>query len=214
MLIRTEHISNNGVLGIWKITETKEELLQLIPNSLQEKTYNHIHTLKSEKRVLEWLSTRLMLQQLLRNDEKIILHKQDGKPYLFDTSHNISISHTDKYAAILLHETEKVGIDIEVRSERVKKVAYKFIAETEFVDESQQTIHQLLHWSAKETLFKLMDETEIDFKEHLHIKPFIPTEKGIIAAYETKTDKHQEYTLQYEVHPEYVLTWAFCREQQ
>lgn len=207
MLIRNQHIDENCILGIWKISESKEELLALYPDSLQLKAEKHITNIKSEKRIAEWLAVRLMLFYLL-NEEKIVYHKNDGKPYLMDNSYNISISHTNKYAAVLLHRFQKVGIDIEEISERVHKVASKFISENEFIDESQQSIHRLLHWSAKETLFKLIDVNEIDFKQHLHLEKFIPAEKGIITAYETKTSEKNQFNIFYEVHPEYVLTWS------
>lgn len=207
MLIRNQHIDENCILGIWEITESKEELLALYPKNLQLKAAKHITKMKSEKRIIEWLSARLMLSILL-NEEKMVYHKSDGKPYLMDNSYNISISHTNKYAAILLHRSKKIGIDIEEISERVHKVASKFISEDEFIDESQKSIHRLLHWSAKETLFKLMDVNEIDFKQHLHLDKFIPAEKGIITAYETKTDKKNLFNIFYEVYPTYVLTWS------
>lgn len=212
MLIRKEHTPNNGLLGIWEITETKEELLSLFPDELRAKAGNHVSRMKSERRALEWLSTRLMLQLLLNDEEIIVRHRIDGRPYIPNEPHHISISHTSKYAAILTHETQNVGIDIEIRSERIKKMASKFISESEFVDESQKTVHQLLHWSAKETIFKLMNEAEIDFREHLHIEPFTPAEKGVINASETKTDENRKYQLQYEVHPDYVLTWGFSKQ--
>jgi len=207
MLIRNQHIDENCILGIWEITESKEELLALYPKNLQQKAAKHITKMKSEKRIIEWLSVRLMLSILL-NEEKMVYHKSDGKPYLMDNSYNISISHTNKYAAILLHRFKKIGIDIEEISERVHKVASKFISEDEFIDESQKSIHRLLHWSAKETLFKLMDVNEIDFKQHLHLDKFIPAEQGIITASETKTNEKKRFNIFYEVYPTYVLTWS------
>ncbi|MFY9598321.1 MAG: 4'-phosphopantetheinyl transferase superfamily protein [Dysgonamonadaceae bacterium] len=207
MLIRNQHIDENCILGIWEITESKEELLALYPKNLQQEAIKHIRKMKSEKRIIEWLSVRLMLSLLL-NEEKMVYHKNNGQPYLMDNSYNISISHTNKYAAILLHRHKKVGIDIEEISERVHNVASKFISEDEFIDESQKSVHRLLHWSAKETLFKLMDVEEIDFKKHLRLDKFIPAKKGIITAQETKTNKKSRFNIFYEVHPTYVLTWS------
>ncbi|NLX66339.1 MAG: 4'-phosphopantetheinyl transferase superfamily protein, partial [Bacteroidales bacterium] len=137
-----------------------------------------------------------------------ILNQTDGKPYLEDGSYYISISHTKDYAAIYLHKTQPVGIDIEIRSERVNKVAHKFVGDDEYIDPSQTTVHQLLHWSAKESLFKLMEESEIHFKHHLHIHPFTPSTKGIITATETKTQFNHTFTIDYEVYPDHVLTWV------
>lgn len=207
MLIRREHTDNGGLLGIWKMDESRAELLQLLPEHMRSDAVEHIKTIRSERRTTEWLSTRILLFMLL-NEEKTILNHPDGKPYLEDGTHHISISHTKDYAAIYLHETYPVGIDIEIRSERVRKVAYKFIGDNEYIDPSQKTVHQLLHWSAKESMFKLMEENEIHFKHHLHIQPFTPASKGIITATETRTDHNRTFNIHYEVHPDYVLTWV------
>ncbi len=206
MLIRKEHTTDGALLGVWKMDESKEELLELFPQSLKEEAYKYLKTIRSERRSIEWLSTRVMLSELLGKD-KIIRNHEDGRPYISDATQNISITHTINYAAILLHDTFQVGIDIETRSERVKKIADKFISENEYIDPKQKSLHQLLHWSTKESMFKLMNEQGIDFKEQLHIKPFIPSKKGIIKASESKTERQQSFDVNYEVYPEYVLTW-------
>ena len=207
MLIRREHSDSEGLLGIWKMDESREELLRLLPGHMRSDAVEHVKTIRSERRTIEWLSTRILLFMLL-NEEKTILNHADGKPYLHDGTYHISISHTKDYAAIYLHETHPVGIDIEIRSERVRKVACKFIGDNEYIDPSQKTVHQLLHWSAKESMFKLMEENGIDFKHHLHIQPFTPASKGIITATETRTDHNRAFNIHYEVHPDYVLTWV------
>jgi Phosphopantetheinyl transferase len=207
MLIRKEHIDTGGLLGVWRMDESREELLRLYPAHLRSGAVEYLTGIRSERRSIEWLSTRIMLFVLL-GEEKIIHNRKDGKPYLDDGTHNISISHTKDYVAILLHETHPVGIDIETRSERVKKIAAKFISEEEYIDPSQKTVHQLLHWSAKESMFKLMNEQAVDFKQHLHIHRFTPELNGVISARETKTEQSHLFSVHYEVHPHYVLTWA------
>lgn len=207
MLTRKEHIGNGGLLGIWSMDESREELLQLLPEHMRSDAAGQIKTIRSDRRTIEWLSTRILLFMLM-DEAKTILNRADGKPYLEDKTHHISISHTKNYAAIYLHNTQPVGIDIEMQAERVSKVAYRFIGDDEYIDPSQKTVHQLLHWSAKESLFKLIDENEIHFKEHLHIHPFTPASKGVITATETKTQHNRTFTIDYEVHPDYVLTWV------
>ena len=207
MLIRKENLSNNGLMGIWKIEETTDELLKLFPNEIRAEAQNSIADIKSKRRRTELLSTRVMLLELL-GEIKTLLNQSDGKPYLSDNSYNISISHTKGYAAILLHKTQPVGIDLETRSERVKKVAYRFISEDEYIDPHQKIVHQLLHWSAKECMFKLINEPGIDFKKQLHLKPFTPDSAGMIEAFETKTEVKKNFKINYEVHPTYVLTWV------
>ncbi len=207
MLIRKEVIDNEGLLGIRKIINDAETLLGLLPAKQQTEAEKHISKMRSERRIIEWLTIRVLLFELLGED-KIIGNRPDGRPFLLDNSYNISISHTRDYAAILLHKHFSVGIDVETISERVSRLADKFISETEYIDSSRKVIHQLLHWSAKETMFKLMEESEIDFKEHLHVQPFTPQGKGIFQASESRTEQQQTFQIHYEVLSDAVLTWA------
>ncbi|MFA6752088.1 MAG: 4'-phosphopantetheinyl transferase superfamily protein [Fermentimonas sp.] len=207
MLIRKEYHTNGSLMGIWKIDETIEELLKLFPSSIRSEADSYIKSVRSNRRIREWLSTRIMLLELL-GELKIILNREDGKPYIEDGSYHISISHTRDHAAILLHKTLPVGIDIEIISDRVEKLAYKFISENEYIDPEHKTLHQLLHWSVKECMFKLINEQGIDFKKHLFVHRFTPQQSGMINATEYKTNKQKIFSLNYEVHPEYVLTWV------
>ncbi len=210
MLQRKENFDDGAVLGVWSITESIAELIDLLPKSQQLYARENIANIKSKHRILEWLATRVLLFNLL-GDEKTIVKNSVGKPYLSDNSFNISISHTkNKLVAILLHKQRVVGVDIEVISDRVTNIFNRFISEKEFTDTTQTTIHQLLHWSAKEVMFKMMNENEINFKEHLFISPFYPLKKGIMTAQEFKTERRQLFRIYYEVHPTYVLTWAVC----
>lgn len=73
---------------------------------------------------------------------------------------NISISHTRGYIAIILSETKNVGIDIEYVSDRVEKISSRFMREDESADD---IISLLVHWCAKETLYKLFSSEHLDF---------------------------------------------------
>ncbi len=210
MLLRKEYIDRDGLIGIGKITDNQQALLHSLPQTQQRAAEEYVSKMRSRRRVIEWLTTRVLLFELL-GEEKIIDNRPDGRPFLVDGSYKISISHTKDYAAVLLHKQCSVGIDVETISERVSKLADKFISENEYIDHSRQVIHQLLHWSAKETMFKMMEESEIDFKEHLHIHPFHPGKKGVFQASESKTPQQKTFQIHYEVLPDAVLTWAMDR---
>ncbi|MDO5665606.1 MAG: 4'-phosphopantetheinyl transferase superfamily protein [Bacteroidia bacterium] len=212
MLLRKEHIDGGGLIGIRKITDNHQLLLEALPQNQQKAAGEYISDIRSERRIIEWLTTRVLLFELL-GEEKIIDNRLDGRPFLIDNSYKISISHTRDYVAILLHKHYTVGIDVETISERVIKLADKFISEEEYIDSSQKVIHQLLHWSAKETMFKMMEESEIDFKEHLHVQAFTPQEKGVFQAYESKTNEQKTFQIHYEILPNAVLTWAVDNEK-
>lgn len=207
MLIRKEHTDDGGLLAIWKMVESKEVLLERFPDQQRKEAIEYLGGIRSERRSIEWLSTRAMVFDLL-GENKNIQNYPDGKPYLTDHSYHISISHTKEYAVLHIHVSRPVGVDIETRSERVKKIAKKFISEKEYIDPSNKVVHQLLHWSAKESLYKLLNQQGVDFKQHLYIHPFTPSKSGSMTATENKTKQSSTFEIQYEVDDEYVLTWV------
>ena len=67
--------------------------------------------------------------------------------------------------------------------------------------------HLLIHWCAKETLFKIIGQEGVDFQKHLHVNPFPYLSSGTFKGRETRTEACREYELAYQVTPDYVLTW-------
>ena len=195
------------VVGVWKVEETIGQLCSMFKDfSLYE---SDLQKFKAEKRQLEWLAVRVLLKELL-GEEKVIDYLPSGKPFLKDRSACVSFSHTCGYVAVAVHPTKEVGIDIEQYGNRVSRLASRFVREDEMqsVRAGNEIYALLLHWSAKETMFKLMNQSDVDFLDHLHILPFIPTELGEMEAVEYRTDLHQTFQISYYTHPDYVLTFA------
>ena len=195
------------LLGIQRIEGDRDILLSQLPVRQQESARRHVEEMGSDRRVNEWLASRVLLYDLTGKDVSVLYH-DNGSPYLSDHSCNISISHSNNYVAVLLSATLQVGVDIEGISERIFKIKERFINDEESIDLDNELIHLLLHWSGKETLFKLMNKSEVDFKEHLHIMPFVPAEEGVFEAMELRTAKQRRYSVNYEVFEDVVLTWA------
>jgi len=99
---------------------------------------------------------------------------------------------------------------VECISPRVEKVWPRFVNETEnkALSSTNRLIHLLLHWSAKESLFKLLDESKLEFKTQLHVHPFEPVmnEWATFTAHETLTLSQNVFTVHYRVEKDYVLT--------
>lgn len=207
MLVRKEITEEGCLLGIWEITETSDQLLDMLSEENKEMAHKYLSTIRSKKRKLEWLSIRVVLQ-ILTNDNKTVKHTSQGQPYLSDNSYQISISHSKDYAVVLLHKHKKVGVDIENYSNRILKIEKRFISDNEYIDPKNRTLHLILHWCAKETLYKLMDSTKIIFKEHLHIHPFQIQNKGVIKACESLSQDTTVFDIYYEVNPNFVITWG------
>ncbi|MDR1680099.1 MAG: 4'-phosphopantetheinyl transferase superfamily protein [Prevotellaceae bacterium] len=209
MLLEQIFLTEGALLGIWQITETPDELAsQLSAQTLAE---NRFTALKPESRKTEYLATRCLLKTLC-GEEKQIAYTKHGKPFLPDKSYHISISHTKNYAAVLLHPQKEVGIDIEQISNKILRLKERFMSSAELasLQPGTEVLQTLLHWSAKETLFKLLPETGIDFRSHLHIRSFEPQTTGTCVARETRSEHKQEFEIHYRVSPAFVLTWAFA----
>jgi len=194
------------LFGIWKIEETKEELLDLLDK--KERYIPYLEKKTNESRKKEWLAVRVLLKELLRKEVEIHYHK-NGAPYLLNASTSISISHTKGYVAVIISNTPYTGIDIEYRSDRILKICSRFLNEEENqnLDVQNKVDHALIYWCAKETLFKMIPEQEIDFANHLHIQPFQYTLSGVLNAIETRTKASQRFQLNYLVTPEFVMTY-------
>ena len=194
-------------IALWKPEETPEELLSILGNT---HLYESIMTsCKTEKRKVEKLTTRILIN-LLQKGEAEMKYNDNGKPYLVSSSEYISVSHTQCCIAVAI-SSRPIGIDVERIATKVLALKEKFlsVSEIQSIDSNKELIHTLLLWSAKESIFKLMDATGVDFKKSIHIKKFIPEVSGLFVIGESHTQKHNFYTIFYKVYPQYVLTICF-----
>lgn len=207
MPVFLQHTDSACRYAVWKITETPEELLALLPDGGSR--YREAMTrFSSPSRRLEWMAVRVLLYTLT-GEEKDIDYHPSGKPFLRDASAAISISHTRGYAAVLLNDSGvEMGIDIEQFRDRVRKVASRFMRADEPVALYQGTDlwSLLLHWSAKESIFKCLNAEEVDFLDHLRISPFQPEAEGDFSAAEYRTGEGRIFTIHYRLFPDFVLT--------
>lgn len=194
--------NENIIWGIWRIDESIDELL----SQIDEDDPSLIKS--SPKRLKEQASVRILLKNLM-GENKRIAYSDIGKPYLTDNSYNISISHTRGYAAVILSKQNRIGIDIESISEKVNRVKDRFVSNSEYIDPNNETIHLLLHWSAKETIYKAIGCTGIDLKKDILIKKFTPQQKGQFNVQELFTDEQMMFDMYYWVNNDFVLTYTY-----
>lgn len=161
-------------LGLWQMDESPEQLFDLYPHLLPYR-YSLDDKYKNDGRKLEFLAIRALMYEMLRVNgaSKGLLshagdftHNGQGKP-LFRGYH-VSISHTKGYAALILSKKSEVAVDIEYMSDRVERIASKFLRKDERADSLDA---KLVHWCAKETVFKLFSEENLLF-EDMRVKPF------------------------------------------
>ncbi len=195
-------------IAIWHVTETLDELFALLPDDELVRQEAE-EKFQAPGRILEWVAVRVLLCDMLDRQVPILYH-ENGAPYLPDYEHlDISISHTRGYVAVALAETGGIGIDIEQIGPKVERVKSRFVREDE---EAETLTKMLLHWSAKETAFKILQRNNVDFVKHLQVQPFDEAEEGVFQLEESRTGDKLTLEISYKVFPEFVLTYSHVLE--
>jgi 4'-phosphopantetheinyl transferase EntD len=193
------YLSETIRIGLWSITETLEDFF-LRYSYLTDYRDEVEKNFKADNRKREYLAVRALLYEMTSGNGRI-LYDGDGSPYLIDGQF-CSISHTRGYAVLIISEMFPVGIDIEYYSSRVEKIADRFIR----TDEKAETIMlKLIHWSAKEALFKLFHNDRLDYFD-MKLRPFTEEKSGAIIAENLKFGTVQD--IYYIIDDEYVLTYC------
>ena len=202
-----KELDNEAVIGVWQITETEEELIELSSTPTDE--MEEISFIRSESLRKQRLAVRALLNTLF--DDKVYLsHHDNGKPYLENNPVNISITHTAKYVAVILHEEENVGIDLESLDRDFSAVEKKALSEDEIDDPEDDNRNEQLaiYWCAKEAVYKLLSRYNVDFAEQIEIERFRLRGEGELEATFTSKDEEEEFDLEYMTFDRHVLVWV------
>ena len=204
-LTKDLHHPAHSRVGVWKITESEAELRTM--TSIPSDELEEISYIKNESLRKQRLAVRALLDTMF--EEKVYLsHHDNGKPYIENNAINISITHTDQYVAVILNEEDEVGIDCESLNRDFSAVEKKALSDEEIGDlEDEQKNEQLaIYWCAKEAIFKLTSQYDVDFAEQIQIDGFRYRNEGELSA--TFTDKdgyEQELNLYYFTFDRHVL---------
>lgn len=195
-------------LGLWQMDESPEQLFDLYPHLLPYRS-SLDDKYKNDGRKLEFLAIRALMYEMLRVNgaSKGLLshagdftHNGQGKP-LF-RGYYVSISHTKGYAALILSKKSEVAVDIEYMSDRVERIASKFLRKDERADSLDA---KLVHWCAKETVFKLFSEENLLF-EDMRVKPFDTMSDWACDVENLKSGKTAR--VDFELAMDFVLTYS------
>lgn len=196
----------NGLLSVWKITESSDELLsffspeQIADPAFQKFTY--------EKRKTEWLAIRALLKQMIGPNFEIS-YSEAGKPILNHPFYNhISISHSHYFAAIFIHRHQSVGIDIESTTRNYASIRNRYLSEPELEQVGENTFLQSLYWCAKEAIFKMVVEDGIDFRKQITVIALDQEQKTFVVRYFSGT--HEKiYKLHYSTFDQHCMAWVY-----
>ncbi len=190
-LIRIDELQPDVRLGLWHVTERAEDLP--LPLSADLSGYHG-------NRRVEKLVTYALLAAMTGRHDLVVGHEPSGKPCLDGLF--VSISHTKGWAVVMLSPSREVAVDIEYRSDRVCRVADRFMR----ADEPRATVStQLLCWSAKETAYKFYSADSLQFHE-MRMLPCPAHAQGQLTMMNLR--RNEALTVHYVLNADYVLTWA------
>jgi phosphopantetheinyl transferase len=195
------------VLGVWRIEEDLDSLLQKVNLNTDEK--KRFKSFRSVSRKFEFLSVRALLAELTGGTTSIVYNK-NNKPFLKDGSKFISISHSHQLTAILLSVNEKVGVDLEYMSSNIAAIALKFMNVKEKItkDTAYRLYHLYLHWCAKEALYKICDKEISSIRKEISIEPFKVHDSGETTGSIHTNVINENFNLQYIKYDNYAIVWT------
>ncbi len=188
-------------IALWKI----EEDLAFFQSSFATSP----DILDKNKR-LQWYASRYLVSNIL-GPKAVISKDEFGKPVLRNSKLHLSISHTPAFAAVMMHPSTPVGIDIETCTPKVVRIAHKFLRDDELqaIKPEEQIDKLILYWSAKESLYKLYGKGGIEFKTQLLIEPFELRQQGQLSAtIVVPNERIKNLTVNYEFFDGHVLTYV------
>jgi phosphopantetheinyl transferase len=210
-LFYQHNINELTKLGIWHIAEPEAYFLEKVP---LQRSITHPH-----KR-LQHLAGRLMLKTLFPDFPYDLIQIADTrKPFLANEAYHFSISHCGDFAAAIVSRDKRVGIDIEMPTQRIERISRKFLNDKElvwldklsYVDAGENITDRsrflTLLWSVKEAVYKWYGNGEVDFREHIQLQDFDWMEEGVLNC-EFRKGFAVELEVSYKMFEEICLTWV------
>ena len=212
LLVKDLDDDGHSRLGVWHITESEAELRE--KSSIPSDELEEISFIKSESLRKQKLAVRALLDAMF--EEKVYLsHHDNGKPYIENNAVNISITHTDRYVAVILDDRDDVGIDCESLDRDFSAVEKKALSEDEIddLDDDRRNEQLAIYWCAKEAVYKKISQYGVDFAEQIEIDSFRPRGEGELeATFIHKDGYEEEFDLSYMTFDRHVLVWTASEE--
>ena len=195
-------ISKDIRLIVWEISETINDLKT--EDLLSKDSLKLLNQRKSEIHKKQFLAIRNILKELSIDDQDL-LYDQSGKPFFRD-GQNISFSHSDNYAAVIIGK-QMVGIDIEKRRDRILKIKEKFLGIELNYPGDLNAEKAVIYWNIKESIFKSVGNSGIDFRKNILVLP-LDLNNNYIKSWYLKDDQIDSYNSYYKISKNYTLAYV------
>ena len=157
-------INEDTKIKLWELS-----LGELDYYELDEYDSNLINLKKNKLAKEQFLAVRKTLK--LENPIYKIRYDKSGRPSI-NSDLNISISHSNFMAAVVISSISKTGIDIELKDTKIVNIKDKFLNESEKLNAKYETNIEYLTkiWTAKESIYKALGVKGISFSDNIIIK--------------------------------------------
>ncbi len=207
MQTKIEKIDSSSALAIKIIESQEEDALDFL--SFREKL-SYANISHPEKRK-EWATARMAMRDALQE-----LHvpypgffkDEHGKSQVMNGNGFVSLSHTEGLAGAIFHRDTPVGIDMDFIREKILKIGFRFLDQSELDFLEKDPLHYTMAWSAKESIFKCQGTRGVSFRENILLEPF-SSDAIIIKGKVRGTDfADHHYQVQVRVISNVVLTYT------
>ncbi|WP_026995334.1 4'-phosphopantetheinyl transferase family protein [Flectobacillus major] len=206
-LVFCQHTNPSSKIALWKIEENLQfytSYLGISENKIQELS-NVTHPQKQ----LEWLASRTCVKYLCEQmgiEYRGVAKDEYSNPSLNNHVAHISITHTDLYAAVSISLDSPVGIDIEKISDKLNRVAHKYLSTNELIAANNSLQKKCIYWCAKESLYKWHGKKNLSFKEHIFLDNFDENISQVTGKIIHHTESESSHTLNVYYQDDYILT--------
>ena len=159
---------------VWELLESDCQIAEALDCIGQTDGENFI-----ERHFRLTLGWQFVLHSILGKQYQGVYKDVHGKPFLYGTGLYLSVSHTRQMVVCALHQSKKVGVDVEPISGKIARVKHKFMSNLELTTHDSEFDLTLI-WCAKEAMFKLNGERGVSFKQDIRVKAHSSTSGEII----------------------------------
>lgn len=166
----------------WKISNTNiyvfetENILKLKveKEAILSKYAVGLSKITSIKKQEEFIATRIA-HHFIFNHKADITYKNSA-PH-FCESYSLSVSHSNGHIALAYNKLERIGIDLEMESTRIERIAHKILHPEEELyknqlesDQRQEYLNKI--WTTKEACYKACHTNTYAFKQYKTVQLF------------------------------------------
>tara|TARA_Y100000814_G_C12299308_1_gene391203 strand:+ start:301 stop:924 length:624 start_codon:yes stop_codon:yes gene_type:complete len=202
MPLLNDLVPNQSLLcKLWRIVDSED--IMDPNNELNSDDYQIFLSRKANHMKRQFLAVRKLISLV---DSDLRVFYKDEVPFLSD-NRNISISHSENIAAILISDKRRIGIDIERINKKVHLIKSKFLNQKEinYLTGDGETKRLTKAWTAKEAIYKAVRKPGIIFSENISLEEFNNDTKSGIGKF-TLSNQEIRFKLYFYDVDDYCLT--------